>query len=62
MKASEVQDLRRRLGWSQSRLARSLRVTLQTVKSWEASRRSVSPAMELLMFMVEEKAEKGAGP
>lgn len=55
MKASEVRELRQRLGWSQARLARAMHVSLQTVKCWEAERRSISPAMELLMFMIEEK-------
>lgn len=55
MKATEVQELRRRLGFSQGQLARALHVTRQTVKAWEAERRSVSPAMELLMFLVEER-------
>lgn len=55
MKATEVRELRQRLGWSQGRLARAMHVALQTVKCWEAGRRSISPAMELLMFLIEER-------
>ena len=58
MKATEVQELRRRLGLSQGQLARALRVTRQTVKAWEAQRRTISPAMELLMFLIEERHQQ----
>jgi len=43
MTATDVQTLRRRLGWTQRELAAALNVTVTTVARWEQGARAVTP-------------------
>jgi len=46
MTATDVQTLRRRLGWTQRQLAAALNVTVTTVARWEQGARAVTPLAE----------------
>ncbi len=47
--ATDVQFLRKKLGWSQERLARELGVSFSTVSRWERGEGEPSPMAERLL-------------
>jgi len=55
-----IKDSRRKLGWTQSKMAEKIGVSVDTVRSWEQGKRRVSlPAVKLInIFLQEAENEK----
>jgi transcriptional regulator with XRE-family HTH domain len=49
MKGKDLRSIRTKLGWTQVELAKSLRVTANTVARWERDERTITDAMALLI-------------
>lgn len=54
--ATDVKALRKRLGWSQERLARQLGVSFSTISRWERGYGEPSPMAERLLQELQQKA------
>ncbi|MGH2376190.1 MAG: helix-turn-helix domain-containing protein [bacterium] len=54
--ATDVKALRKRLGWSQERLARQLGVSFSTISRWERGHGEPSPMAEKLLQELQETA------
>jgi DNA-binding transcriptional regulator YiaG len=54
--ATDVRSLRRKLGWSQERLARALGVSFSTVSRWERGDGAPSPMAERLLEVITRRS------
>ena len=62
--AAEVRGLRRRLGWTQARLAAALGVAANTVARWERGERAPrsADAIRIALAAIEGRGQRGAMP
>lgn len=58
MKGKQLRSLRKRLGWTQIDMAKTLRTTANTVARWERDERSITEKTALLIQMVYEREKK----
>lgn len=58
--ASEIRQLRYRMGWSQAEMARSLKLELATVTAWETGRSEVGEEHRSALIMIMNQAESNA--
>jgi transcriptional regulator with XRE-family HTH domain len=62
MPKEEIKEIRKKLGWSQERLARELGLSFSTVSRWERGESSPSPAARRLLNQLVRSALPKAAP
>lgn len=58
--ATEIRQLRYRLGWSQAEFARSLKIELSTVSRWEAGDLTATPEERSALLRMHHQAESNS--
>jgi putative transcriptional regulator len=53
----QAQDVRRKLGMSQSEFARLLAVPVATLRNWEQNRYTIEPAVRTLLRLIDREPE-----
>jgi transcriptional regulator with XRE-family HTH domain len=61
MKAKELREIRKRLGWSQRQIAEAVGVTTNSVARWERGEMAIGePSARLLRMIAEQQKTKGS--
>jgi len=58
MAGHQIKSLRKRLGWTQAKLAEVLGCTHRTIRNWESGRHTVPRAAVVLMRMLDRESFK----